>query len=479
MSILLGLGLVLGVLALPAVFWSKSVQRHQTANLPIHQDVGARTQVDATYQSTLAELPAVEGPMPEGSATDLTAEKADLDLMTLPKLPAGAPAWAKGPNVVKSQPSASKKSARKQALAQATELLMEQYSKGNRGVGRWRADIERLDRNVVTREYTGEVPWNLTAGTDFKSKELLPDTAYITCMQVNVGPETNASIYRQWKRGVSGRRLESVVFVFGGLTAAIALFATYLRIEKRGFLRRTVRFASLMTAVGLGVGSTIAGAEAFSQSNHDYNSNGHLQQTPEIEDHRVHQSNSLRLSQFAGIPLSGRRIGFVVLGDEKFRESDKVDRVCEEIAECIGGFDRGSYRVFCETDRHTRQTSGKMGRSRTAGQKSAIKRAMLGCFQPNTKSTHPRNTARTVQYFRPDEVVVIGDGDANLAGGGDIPDTSLGTLLQTLNVPVHAVELAMPSKAASGEQRSEGQAAMKQVAIQTGGAYVLWDGTRP
>ena len=474
-SIMLGLGLVLGVLALPAIFWARS--SHQTVNVAMHRNGVARAAVDATYQSTPAELPAVEGPMPEESATDLVAEKADLDLMALPKLPADAPTWAKGPNVVKSQPSASKKSARKQALAQATEMLMRHYSEANRGVGKWRADIEKLDRNVVTREYTGEVPWNLTAGTDFKSKELLPDTAYITCMQVNPGPEANAAIYRQWKQEVSGGRLESVTFVFGGLTAAIALFATYLRIEKRGFLRRTVRFASLMTAVGLGVGSTIAGAEAFSQSNHGYNSNGHLQQAPEIEE----QPTATRVSQFAGIPLSGHRIGFVILGDERFRESDKVDRVCNEIVGCISGFDQGAYRVFCESNLITRQTGGNMSQSGIAEQRSAIaiKRAMETCFLARSKSTFPRNTVRTVQYFSPDEMVVIGDGDANLAGGPGFPHNSLGNLLETLNVPVHAVELSMPSRTAAGEERSKGQAAMKRVAIQTGGAYVLWDGTRP
>ena len=76
-------------------------------------------------------------------------------------------------------------------------------------------------------------------------------------------------------------------------------------------------------------------------------------------------------------------------------------------------------------------------------------------------------------------MVVIGDGDANLAGGPGFPHNSLGNLLETLNVPVHAVELSMPSRTAAGEERSKGQAAMKRVAIQTGGAYVLWDGTRP
>ncbi len=398
--------------------------------------------------------------MQEESTMDLVAEKADSDLMAIGKLPADAPTWAKDPNVVKSGPSASKKSARKRALAQATQMLMNQYSEEHNGVGTWQPDIETLAHNVVTREYTGEIPWNLTAGTDFKPKEVLPDTAYVTYMQVDAGPQANAAIYRQWKQEVSDGRLESVTFVFGGLTAAIALFATYLRIEKRGFLRRTVRFASLITAAGLGITSTIAGAEAFSQSNHHYNSNGHRHR--ESEEHRTaHQSDPMRMSQFAGIPLSGHRIGFVVLGDHRFAEGNKIESVAKEINRCVTGFENVDYRVFCESDQGLKLTrKSRNPRTRT------IRQTLARCFTNRAQAVLPRNAINNLKSFDPDQIILIRDADTELDTESDLQ--SLARLFRNVSGRVNVIEL--------DNDRSASRAVLSKLASMSGGKCVVWPG---
>lgn len=386
----------------------------------------------------------------------------------LAEAPEGVPAWAKETppktsnlHIVISQPRASAEKARADALSQATQIVMDAYGSRNRGVDHWTVDLQQLDYNAIAKEQTQQFPWNFTTNVE--------GTAYQTYMQVRTTPEVHSAVYAQWKSQVSHGRLEMVLGMSMGLVASVALLAVFFRIERKGFWRRSLRFASLLGAGAVGLVSVVAGAEGLSQPNHigpARNNSHHPHDQPQYQVHNQNSRNASRMSgshsSFAGIPLNGRKIGFVVLGDRHFCQSDKIDRVANEIAKCVKGFGRVDYRIFCESDRGM-----KLTRSDGPLQTRTVRQTLRRCFTPQAESVVPENAARNVLRFRPDQIVLIRDATAEAAreSGPDAEGVLLARLFKRAKVPVHVIELG---------QQSDIRVDLTGVASQSGGQHKVW-----
>lgn len=322
------------------------------------------------------------------------------------------PEWTSQSNnnfhVVVSEPRATEAAAKEQAFERATDLVMKDYHQQNNGAGNWSVDLRNA--NAVRRQYTEQIPWDFAAGSNFDSETSLEGTAYQTYLEVSTAPEVHSAVYQQWKASAAESRLETVAAASGCMIAAVALLAVFLRVEKRGFFRRSVRGASLLGAGGLLLTSMVVAAEGFDEPTHVGPARERSQGTQEPGE-LVRLSGTFGSSTFADTQLRARRIGFLVVGGSELQEGEALELISKEIAECVGGFGTVDYRVYCESEQRLVQTGGR-SRNGEQPKRGFLEGTIGAAFANCDDAVLPKQAVRSLlATYRPDEIVVIcGDG---------------------------------------------------------------------
>lgn len=326
----------------------------------------------------------------------------------LAEAPLTVPGWARQPatgglQVIESDPCISEEEAVKDAWGKAAKLLASTYEEAN-GPMDWRVDLREL--GAVRKEYTEQFPWDFKAESGFDSATEGKDYAYKTYLQVDTSPEVLSSMYGQWRRVTSKNRVEVVTVAAGLLIGAVTLLAVFFRIEKRGFIRRSARFASLLGAAGLVVGSCGVAAEGLNNVRPPRAPAGVDEAVG--EEHYVIQRPAVGgSSEFSGIPIDSRRLGFIVVGDGSLGNEANSKLIASEIAKCVNSFKEIDYKIFCESSRQRIQFGGTAS-SNTPTNESAIKRIIQVAFPRKSESVFPDKTINNVlMNYGPDRVVII------------------------------------------------------------------------
>lgn len=430
----------------------------------------------------LRQLEQFQTALYDGVGADEAEQKV---IPTTAEAPLGPPEWVIDSTrdadlrVVISKPRASEKAAMEEAMEAAAAAVLEDYSKHMVGLdAAWRPRLENLPSAPVQKRYTEQIPWNYFAESGDEAQATGPGLAYRTYLEVRVGPEIRSEVYAQWKNDVQHRRLEAVAAVALGLVLIVAALAGYYRLDNRtnGNWRWTLRLGSL-AAVGFITVAVLseAGPElSRALENHIGPASTHPARRAH-EQPAAPQSSAtatasrtaeLPESPFLGVPVQGRKVAFVVLGDKQFAGGTKLEQLNEAITGCLQGFKNVQFKVVCQSSTGRKIASGEIrnGRVRGGGLRN-VKWALDRCFTDDAESIHPVDAVRTVSWFRPDTVVVVRDAAAAVDPDQKLAGSTLSEIFDRTGTTVHAVEI--------GEQ-ADARVSMSDLASRTGGEYVLW-----
>ncbi len=448
--------------------------------------------------STTAAAPAST----PGTVEAAAAPAAPAAAAPLAEAPTGPPAWARDEvtaphrHVVMSHPHASRAAAWKDALRQATDIVTADYHNHMRGVGNWMPDLESLNQNAIALSYTEQLAWDFGAGTEFASSKDLTSNAYRTYLLVETTPPVRRAVYQQWREQVRGERLTAALLICGGLVLVVMTLAAYYRMDSGsgGWRRRLLQTTALLISIAaLGVTAGEAsrrlpqgttnhvGPYAAERPVAPGGANEHASWFGLRPMSATHHRERVTIveppaeasppeARFLTLPIQGRRVAFVVLGDRQLAGSGRAERISDEICRSVSGLKSGEFRVVCESSSGMTLANGKVVNhciSTSGGQPRNVRDAIKRCFLKDARATSPRNAMQLALQFNPDTLILICDADA--AG---LPATDV--LRQELSHPprlVHAVE--------TGTQ-AEAEAQLSGLVSPGGGQYVFWklsDGT--